>query len=157
MWTPRNDQPGASEAVGAGVEVEPGVAVLVGASVEVAGPAGVSVVWASGVLFGASTVAPGVVDKPMGVKVGEGVVAVLGGRGGEEVNRTVLVAPEGGKVGALVGDKPAIAPATGGEAVRVAWIADVVGPTLIGLTFSASTATTAMATTRNKPTAAARA
>ena len=131
---------------------------LVGASVEVAGPAGVSVVWASGVLFGATTVAPDVVDKPIGVKVGEGVVAVLGGRGGEEVNGTVLVAaPEGGKVGALVGDKPAIAPATGGEAVRVAWIADVVGLTLIGLTFSASTATTAMATTRNKPTAAARA
>jgi hypothetical protein len=68
----------------------------------------------------------------------------------------VLVAPEG-KVGALVGDKPAIAPATGGEAVKVAWIADVVGPTLIGLSFRASTAITAMATTRNKPTAAARA
>ena len=153
MWTPKNDQPGASEAVGVGVEVESGVAVLVGVSVEVAGPAGVSVVWASGVLFEA----PSVVDKPIGVKVGEGVVAVLVERGGEEVNGTVLVVPEGGKVGELVGDKPAIAPATGGEAVMAAWIADVVWPTLIGLTFSTSTATTAMATTRNKQTAAARA
>ena len=118
---------------------------------------GVSVVWASGGLFEATTVAPGVVDKPMGVKVGEGVVAVLVERGGEEVSGTVLVVLEGSKVGELVGDKPAIAPATGGEAVRVAWIADGVWLTLIGLTFSTSTATTAIATTRNKPTAAARA
>ncbi|MBF8284683.1 MAG: hypothetical protein HW378_3598, partial [Anaerolineales bacterium] len=81
---------------------------------------------ASGVLFGATTVVPGVVDGPNGVKVGEGVVMVLVEVGderevsGEEVNRTVLVVKEGSSVGELVGDRPAIAPAAGGEAVMAA-------------------------------------
>ena len=140
MRTPRNDQPGARVAVGLGVEVEPGVTVLVGAAegeavseaagvsvaAEVAMPVGVSVAWASGVWFGAVTVVPGVAEGPNGVKVGEGVVTVLvevedeREVSGEEVNRTVLVVKEGSNVGELEGDRPAIAPAAGGEAVMAA-------------------------------------
>jgi hypothetical protein len=131
MRTPRNDQPGARVAVGLGVEVEPGVTVLVGVAegeavseaagvsvaAEVAMPVGVSVAWASGVWFGAVTVVPGVAEGPNGVKVGEGVVREVSG---EEVNRTVLVVKEGSNVGELEGDRPAIAPAAGGEAVMAA-------------------------------------